>query len=357
MVEPWMPYDLSDPVAVDARGGGFAGHARSRGNGLREIFRSFYPVPLSASADLPATGRARIVLAGPPGAGRRDLLRAIWGLDSGQLPEGDDFGTFHLLDLPSGDNHAVHSAADGLSPWSSDGQDAVDRLAGVDLVLFVTDARRGLDAAGFLGFSRIRALGCPLLIVLLNPEDLPDGGRQRGRELARRLACPVLAVSPERALGLDALIARMLAASPAVAIPLGRESLRARPQVVRRLARQAALRSFLVGIEPVPLLDLPLQVAGYRRLLASLAAVHGISGAEDLRAWTAAATGGLALRLGAAQAAKLVPVAGWLVSGLIGAAGSLALAHLADQRHRGGWRWRRFGQALRRHPMVEGAGR
>ncbi len=349
MHEPWSPYSQTD-VDHDAPVAG-----APRWSGLRRLFNA--ADPLSPTDEPAPTGQARIALAGAPGAGRRELLLALWGLAPEQLPPGSDFGTFLLVDLPEGGGVGAAppdpAVQDAVAPpyaaprhaeahgWPGSPEDTLAQLAGADLVLFVIDARRGLDAAGFLGFSRVRALGCPLLVVLTDAEALPDGGRQRGRELARRLARPVLAVSPARGLGLEALLRRMLASSPAVAIPLGRESLPARPLVVRQLARRAALRSFVVGLEPVPLLDLPLQVAGHRRLLSSLAAVYGETGAEDLRSWTAAAAGGLALRMGAAQLAKLVPVAGWLASGLIGAAGSLALARLADQRHRGGLRLRR----------------
>jgi uncharacterized protein (DUF697 family) len=74
----------------------------------------------------------------------------------------------------------------------------------------------------------------------------------------------------------------------------------------------------MMGLEPVPLLDIPIQLAAQMRMLFKLAALHGrLEPGDGSREMVAAVAGGLGVRLAAQQAAKLVPLLGWVVSGLL----------------------------------------
>jgi uncharacterized protein (DUF697 family) len=92
--------------------------------------------------------------------------------------------------------------------------------------------------------------------------------------------------------------------------------------------------SALTGLEPVPLLDIPIQLAAQMRMLLKVAALHGrLEAGDGSREFLTAVAGGLGIRLAAQQAAKLVPVLGWVVSGLLSGMttwllGQAALAYL-----------------------------
>lgn len=75
----------------------------------------------------------------------------------------------------------------------------------------------------------------------------------------------------------------------------------------------------LVGLEPIPLLDLPVQITTLTGLMLRIAALYDRP-ASDVRRRevVVAVAGGLAGRYAAQQLAKLVPVVGWLASGIIG---------------------------------------
>ncbi|MGC8782421.1 MAG: DUF697 domain-containing protein [Anaerolineae bacterium] len=92
--------------------------------------------------------------------------------------------------------------------------------------------------------------------------------------------------------------------------------------IARRVTRNAALSAALLGAEPIPLLDLPLQVAVNWRMALQLAAIYG-RGPLDYRSREMIGTvaWNLGLRRLMQQAIKLAPVVGWAVSaGLSGSA-------------------------------------
>ena len=119
-----------------------------------------------------------------------------------------------------------------------------------------------------------------------------------------------------------ALVARILERCSRLAIPLAQEIPPCRPMIADRVIRHAALTAALLGAEPIPLLDLPLQVAVHWRMALQLAAIAG-HGTLDYRSREMIGTvaWNLGLRRLIQQVLKLVPVLGWAASaGLSGLA-------------------------------------
>jgi uncharacterized protein (DUF697 family) len=270
--------------------------------------------------------RAEIVLLGMGNAGKSTLFNSLrgWPVTLTALKLGRAEGTveeclglFTLIDLPEdGDG-------DG---WQLEG---LDRAT---LLVYLLDGAVGCSGSDVSGaivrpvdmrwIGRLRAMGRPLLIVL-NKADLWE--HRLAETLAtvkRRLGAEVVAISaydsPEAQ---HCLLARMVEVCPDLGVPLGREVAAFRRTVAQRLTRRAALLVGLVAAEPIPLLDLPMQLGAQVGLVARIGAVYGHPPASDYsKELVLTGAGSVALRYLAQQVVKAVPVLGWAASGLLGAA-------------------------------------
>jgi uncharacterized protein (DUF697 family) len=169
-------------------------------------------------------------------------------------------------------------------------------------------------------------------MVLLNKVDQLDGDVDALlAELERRLAASVLPVSARDGFGIESLLLpRILDAHPALILALGRELPSLRHSAAARIVRHAAVLSGLTGMEPVPLVDIPVQWAAQMRMLLKLAALYGrLESGDGTQELVVAVAGGLGLRLVAQQAAKLVPLLGWIVSGVVSALTTWCLGQAA----------------------------
>ncbi|MFQ5576720.1 MAG: DUF697 domain-containing protein [Anaerolineae bacterium] len=153
----------------------------------------------------------------------------------------------------------------------------------------------------------------------------------RRAEIEARLATTVLPVSALTGANMpDQLLAKMINTCPNLTVALGRELRSFRSQAAERLIRRAALVNGLVALEPLPLLDLPVQIMTLAGLMLRIAAVYDRPPSDARRREVAAAVaGGLAGRFGAQQLAKMIPVVGWLVSSVIGWSGAWMLGRAA----------------------------
>lgn len=294
--------------------------------GLGSILESFRWE--QTRAEVEEECQARIAIVGMRGVGKSSLLNRLRGWEVSAPGDNghdaillrEDLGFFVLVDLPddaSGDNLLL---GDDLGydsgVWST--------LTEADLILFLLDGEAllptvDLRAEEYRWFCRVRSLGRPLLVAL-NKVDLLAGQADEFRaELERRLAGSVLLISAQQGTGIETgLLPRLLDACPELAVPLGREMPMIRRRAANQLVRRTALLSGLMGLEPVPLLDIPIQLAAQMRMLLKLAALHGrLEPGDGSREMLVAVAGGLGARLAAQQAAKLVPVLGWVVSGLL----------------------------------------
>lgn len=257
-----------------------------------------------------------VALVGLPGAGKSTLLAALRQqplLPDEPAPAGQPAiareGFFTLIDLPETEDDELAALP------------VLDEVQRMNLALYVVDGGAGLRPQELRWISRLRRQGTALLPVLSKADCLPNAAGAAD-ELRRPLALRPLPVSslaqPD---GLEALVQRMLDVQPRLAIPLAREAPLARAIVVQRVLRQSTLVAAMLGAEPIPLLDLPLQVANQLRMALRLGAVYGQPGMDyrsrELLATLGASMGGRYLMQ---QALRLIPVLGWGASALIGAA-------------------------------------
>ncbi|MBN1814839.1 MAG: hypothetical protein JXA14_23570 [Anaerolineae bacterium] len=308
-------------------------------------------------SEVEAEARSEIIVLGGANAGKSTLYSSLRGLP---LPEesGEDcncdtteadgavveetFGLFTLVDLPP-------AVVDDLLFW--------DHLERASLLVYLVDggvnpASRSLPAqsADLRWVARLQATGRPLLLAL-SKADLC------GRHLPEMLA------ALERQFGLSVVpistldgpelpyrfLLRVVELCPALAVPLGREVTAFRRAVAQRMILQTALRCGLISLEPIPFLDLPIQISAQVGLVARLGTMHGHPPTSDYcKELMVAGAGGTVLRLLAQQASKAVPVVGWLVSGVLGGVSAWILGQSALAYFDGRVTPQRLGQWLHR---------
>ena len=291
--------------------------------------------------------RGRIAIAGLPQVGKSTLFNALRGwevsppeAEAAELlhPRQEDMGLFLLVDLPPAPAAGWEWSPD---PWSGEGWEEMipnweASPLDADLTLFLLDGSLGLRPAEYRWFSRLRARG-KLLIPVLNKADIVGGNlAELQAEIEQRLGAQVIAVSALKGEGVfDRLVPRMVELCLELALPLGQEIPELREAMALRLIRQAAFTCGLLGAEPVPLLDVPLQLVTQLRLVSRLALLYGYPAPGVFqREIIAALAGSLVGRYLAQQMVKALPLLGWGASGLL-AAGSTWLIGRAALVHFG----------------------
>lgn len=268
-------------------------------------------------SEVAAESRGRIALAGLAGVGKAALYNRMMGWQAlgRERPAEADLGAFSLVDLPAGGEMSPEIPMFG------------GLLEQVDLILFVLDARWGLRPPEYAWFSRLRGTGTPVLPLLVSPR---LEALQPAQAIAQRLGTPVLPVALDDTHLAEQLSQRVLAVCPDLAIPLGQHFRAVRRQAAQRVILQTAALSGIVGLEPVPMLDAPLQLAAQGGMVLRVGAIYGH---PNGRGWPPELLGstltGVLLRLAAQQAVKWVPVAGWAVGGAIALVGTWVLGQAA----------------------------
>jgi uncharacterized protein (DUF697 family) len=213
---------------------------------------------------------------------------------------------------------------DPAEPFERIEQEAVD----ADLIVFLFAGSDGWTEADARLYGRLRALSVPILPVAMFAT--AERSSEDSQAFLRRLRQwtgvepTVLEMADWGATGdaqaaMDAglrrLVDAMLALRPRLAVPLAQEVPFYRRAIATRIIRTGALMTGLLGAEPIPLLDLPLQVAVQWKVAMQLAAIYGRPGL-DVRSREMVGTVGLNLtvRYVAQQFAKVVPGIGFLLS-------------------------------------------
>ncbi len=278
-----------------------------------------------------------VVIVGQPNTGKSTLFNTLKGeqLSPVSAAEGTTsslmrttFGPFILIDTP------------GHLPELM--QNGIDQAM---MVVLLIDATKGLQEKDKELYSAIAKTNKPV-IVAVNKVDTFKSVAEADRaanevavELGVAGVIPISGRTGENVA--EELIPAMIEASPDAALVIGRELPAFRRAAARRLIRNATLVSLAAGMEPIPLVDIPILLGTQMRLVLRIAALYGepMDSADAMkhsRELIATAASGVGMRILAEQAAKAVPFGGDFVAGAIAGAATWSIGQVALEYFEGG---------------------
>ncbi|HEU0027502.1 MAG TPA: GTP-binding protein [Ktedonobacterales bacterium] len=278
----------------------------------------------AAQEEIAGELEGKIAIVGMPNSGKSTLFNTLEGkyrsfvsTEAGATTGfvRGSFGPFALIDTP-GHLHAMQDEA----------------IHEATAVLYLIDATQGVRPRDAEVIQRLRDGEKPF-VVALNKTDLVAGDvDEAAAHVAARLRVPdVTPISGQTGDNVaEELIPALINTSPETALMLGRLLPEYRRKAANKLVRSATLISLAAGLQPIPLVDIPILLSNQVRMTLRVAAVYGEPvTAQHLRELIATVAGGLAMRYLAEEAAKLAPFGGDLISGAIAAAGTYALGQVA----------------------------
>jgi small GTP-binding protein len=278
-----------------------------------------------------------IVIVGLPNSGKSTLFNTMKGeqLSPVSAQAGTtktlvrtDFGPFTLVDTPG---HLPEIMESGMEQAS--------------VIVFLIDATKGLTKQDRELYETIQKMKKPVIIAVNKIDELKRGesGDQIATEIAVLLGVPgVIPVSARTGKNVaDELIPAMIDASPEAALVIGYELPKFRHEAAQRIIRNATLVSLAAGLEPIPLVDIPILLGTQIRLVLRLAALYGepLNSAETgkhARELIVTMASGIGLRYLAEQAAKAIPFGGDFVAGVIAGAATWSIGQVALEYYEGG---------------------
>lgn len=278
-----------------------------------------------------------IVIVGLPNTGKSTLFNHIKGQQLSPVSSEAgttralvraDFGPFTLIDTPGHLPDLMESGMDQAS-----------------VIVFLIDATKGLQEKDRELYEAIKKMNKPTIIAVNKIDTLSsrEGGDSLANEVAVMLGVPgVIPISARTGKNVaDELIPAIIEVSPEAALVIGRELPAYRRSAAQRIIRNSTLVSLAAGLEPIPLVDIPILLGAQIRLVLRLAALYGEQiDSEDVRKHAreliVTMAGGLSLRYLAEQAAKAVPFGGDFIAGTIAGATTWAIGEVALEYYEGG---------------------
>ncbi|TMC15399.1 MAG: GTP-binding protein [Chloroflexi bacterium] len=278
-----------------------------------------------------------VVIVGQPNTGKSTLFNKIKGQTLSPVSSQagttrtlvrTDFGPFTLVDTPG---HLPNVMESGMEQAS--------------IIVFLIDASKGLQAEDRELYEIIKHLKKPTIVAVNKVDALRGGenGDQFATEVAVQLNVPgVIPISARTGENVaEELIPAIIAASPEAALVIGRELPAYRRVAAQRIIRNGTLLSLAAGLEPIPLVDIPILLGTQVRLVLRLAVLYGepldtADAMRNARELITTMISGLGLRYLAQQAAKAVPFGGDFVAGLIAAAATWSIGQVALEYYEGG---------------------
>lgn len=281
-----------------------------------------------------------VVIVGQPNTGKSTLFNQLKGQQlSAASPQAGttktlirtDFGPFTLIDTPG---HLPDVTEEGIEQAS--------------LIVFLLDGEQGLRPGDRNLLMAIKEQNRPTLVAVNKIDTLKNA--REGDELANAIAMRlgmtgVIPISARTGTNVaEELVPAMIQASPEAALVIGRELPAYRREAAQRIIRNATLVSLAAGLEPIPLVDIPILLGTQVRLVLRLAALYGepIDSADAIkhaRELVVTMISGLGLRFLAEQVAKVVPFGGDVVAGAIAGAATWSIGEVALEYYESGKRF------------------
>jgi small GTP-binding protein len=295
---------------------------------LKLLQRSAAPVLQQAS---------RVAIVGPVNVGKSTLYNALVHREQDKAQcspvpgttktaQSSDVGLFVLVDTPGADH--------GGDSGSSERDAAFLAADEAEFLLVVFDATGSVTASDRALYRKILGLAKPHLVVLNKIDLIPAAQRKLVRESAARILDlsleAVIPVSAQNRSGVDQLVLELTAAEPRLLLKVAE----ALPSLRRKLAWQAirrcAVLSALVGLSPLPLMDvIPLTLLQGNMVL-TLAQIYGnkLTFKSVLELASTFGAGWLA-RILCQELSKFAGVPGWVLSASIAASATLTIGYTA----------------------------
>lgn len=266
----------------------------------------------------------KVAIVGLANAGKSTLFNTLRGqrLSAVSAQEGTtteliraQFGPFMLVDTPG---HLPDVQREGVEEAS--------------VIVLLLDATRGVRQEDRELLRELRHTHKPLIVALNKVDALRGDPDEVAGEIAARLGIedviPIAAKLGENVA--EELVPALLNASPDSALTVGVALPAFRREAAARIVRNASIVSLAAGLEPIPLLDIPILLGNQIRLVLRIAALYGEPmEAAHSRELVTTILGGLVFRYVAEEAAKLVPFGGDVIAGAIAAAGTWAIGQVA----------------------------
>ena len=284
----------------------------------------------SLSLDIEEESLSRLAIVGPVNSGKSTLVNLLLGervspvtAVPGTTKEvvAQRLGPFIIMDTPGfGEVGGVER-----------GDLALEALRASDVAVLLFDAAAGLRKEDYDLYQRLRSEKRPI-VVALNKIDLIEKDLKLVLNDAQaKLGVSVVPISAQKGTNVaSVLLPRIIDMRPGLAVALGRELPFYRRKMARSVIRNSSLLNLLIGMEPIPLLDIPLLLASQVRLTLRIATIYGESmGPGRARELITTIGGGVLLRYATQQAVKFLPGPGWIISGSIAGAGTWAMGQVA----------------------------
>ncbi len=293
---------------------------------LRDL-RNFFS---RLEAQVAQEAEAEIAIVGPVNSGKSTLFNRLQGRNLSQTSAvpgttreliSERFGPFRLVDTPGfGEVAGVDRA-----------NIARQAVSLADLVVLVLDAAAGVRQEDADLYAELRRTGAAV-VVALNKTDLIRRDLESVRyDVEKRLRTPVIPISAKTGKGIaERLVPAIIDSHPRMAVAVGRSLPAFRKLAARRVIRQSLSAAAVLGLEPIPVLEIPLLIAVQIRMLLRLGTIYGEPvNARRARELLTAIAGGAVIRYATQEIAKLLPIAGWVIAAAVAASGTWALGRVA----------------------------
>lgn len=284
----------------------------------------------SLSVDIEEEALARLAIVGPVNSGKSTLLNLFCGRTVSPVTAVPGT-TREVITQPLGPFTLVDTPGFGEAGGVDRGDMALEAMKQADVTVLLFDGAAGLRQIDHRLYHELRALKRPLVVVL-NKMDLFKRDLKLVVEDAQaRLGTSVIPISAKKGTNVAGLLLpHIIEMRPALAVALGKELPFYRRRMTRSVIRNTSIVNFIIGIEPIPFLDVPLLLASQIRLTLRIAAIYGEAmGPQRAGELLSTIGGGVLLRYATQQAVKFLPGPGWIISGSIAAGGTWAMGQVA----------------------------